>query len=613
MNDPGKRPSKAPIWDSLNEESEEQDDAIIGVYLRRSLWVFAGLAFIGAAIYAWQQRDRGEVEVIETNAPAAAAVAAVTIDAPSIPFTDMTADAGIQFVHNNGAYGEKLLPETMGGGVALFDYNNDGLVDIFFVNSTAWPTQIDAPATTHALYRNRGNWRFENVTAEVGLALSDYGMGVAVGDYNGDGYEDLYVTAVGSNRLLRNRGGKRFTEESLGVEGGLDEWSTSAAFFDMDNDGDLDLFSTNYVVWSRDIDFEVDYQLTGIGRAYGPPTNYRGTQSRLWRNDGDTFVDVSERIHVTNPATDNPVGKGLAVRPMDINRDGRLDLVVANDTVQNFVFVNQGEGRFDEQGAVMGMAFDNSGNATGAMGVDAAYYQNSDDVAIVIGNFANEMSSFYVSRGSDVFTDESIVSGIGPDSRRALSFGLQFFDADLDGRTDLLTANGHVEDDINTVQPSQRHAQPAQLFWNCGPTCRRTYTRIADDQLGAFSTPIVGRGAAAADLDNDGDQDVVLTQTGAPPLVLRNDQSTGDFWIRIALQQPGDNPRAIGASVTLTAGDSVQRQTIMPARSYLSQVPADVTFGLGTAREARVSVTWPDGKIMNYNNLEINRAHTLRR
>lgn len=609
------------------DQTDLQDDAIIGVYLRRSLWVFAGLGLIGAAIWGWQQRDQAPGIVVEGNAPGPAVVVAKDPAAPTLAFSNVATDVGIDFVHNNGAYGEKLLPETMGGGVALFDYDNDGRVDVLLINSNRWPWRDDAPST-HALYRNvstQGKMRFDNVTQAVGLNISDYGMGVAVGDYDGDGFDDVYITAVGPNRLMRNVNGERFEQVAPEVAGGAEEWSSSAAFFDMDNDGDLDLFSANYVVWSRDIDFEVDYRLTGIGRAYGPPTNYRGMQSRLWRNDEGTFVDVSERIHVTNTATGQPVGKALAVRPDDLNGDGALDLIVANDTVQNFVFINEGDGRFSEQGALMGMAFDNSGNATGAMGVDTAYYKNDDDVAVVIGNFANEMTSFYVSRGSEVYTDESIVSGVGPDSRRALSFGLQFFDADLDGRLDLVTANGHVEDDINTVQPSQRHAQPAQLFWNCGPDCRRTFARIDDNAVGDLSKPIVGRGAAVADLDSDGDLDVVLTQTGAAPLVLRNELVNGPGqaprWLRVALKQPGNNPRAIGARVTLKSGDTVQRQTVMPARSYLSQVPADITFGLGlvdergqgSADEIRVTVTWPDGMVSEFNNLELNQAHTLTR
>ncbi len=596
------------------EQSDVQDDDIIGVYFKRSIWVFLGLGLLGAALWWWQQRDTSEVVVVEGNAPAAAVVTAQDPGAPSIRFSDVAKESGIDFVHTNGAYGQKLLPETMGGGVALFDYNNDDLVDILLINSSNWPDQPDSGAVTHALYRNTGNWQFENVTASAGLDFADYGMGVAVGDYNGDGFEDIYITNVGPNTLLRNDNGERFVKVDLGTAGGKDEWSTSAAFFDMDADGDLDLFSANYVVWSKEIDFEVDYQLTGIGRAYGPPTNYQGTQSRLWRNDGDKFVDVSENIYVTNAATGLPVGKALAVRPDDLNGDGALDLIVANDTVQNFVFLNDGSGNFVEQGALMGMAFDNSGNATGAMGVDSAYYKNDSDVAVVIGNFANEMTSFYVSRGSDVFTDESIVSGVGPDSRRALSFGLQFFDADLDGRLDLVTANGHVEDDINTVQPSQRHAQPAQLFWNCGPDCRRTFSRVDDADVGDLSRPIVGRGAAAADLDGDGDLDVVLTQTGAAPLVLRNDGTDAQSnWIRLALRQPGKNPKAIGAKVALTSEATTQSQMIMPARSYLSQVPAAVTFGLGDSDQVSVTVTWPDGSSSLHDGLTVNQRHTLSR
>jgi hypothetical protein len=524
----------------------------------------------------------------------------------------VTQAAGIDFVHVNGAYGERLLPETMGGGVAFLDYDQDGRQDLLFVNSSPWPWR-GGPRTTSALYRNRGDGTFADVSEAVGLAdLSLYGMGVAAADLDGDGYPELFLTAVGGNRLLRNVDGGRFEDvtERAGVAGAEDAWGTGAAFLDYDRDGDLDLFVANYVQWSRDIDLSVDYRLTGIGRAYGPPANYRGAHSYLYRNRGDgRFEDVSAAagIQVVNPATGAPAGKAMAVVPVDVDADGWLDLMVANDTVRNFLFHNRGDGTFEEVGTPAGVAFDNAGMATGAMGVDVA--TDGDELAIAVGNFANEMTSFYVARGgAPQFSDEAIVSGIGPGSRRALSFGVLFLDVDL-GRLDLLQSNGHVEDEINVVQPSQHYEQPAQLFWNCGRACPRRFLHVPTAGTGALSTPVVGRGLAYADYDQDGDLDVVITQVGRRPLLLRNDQDLGHHWLRVQVQGAGHNRDALGAQVALTAGALTQRRTVMPTRSYLSQVELPVTFGLeASAQVERVEVTWPDGSRVTVTEPEVDRV-----
>ena len=537
------------------------------------------------------------------------------VAAPSIPFTDITAAAGIDFVHRTGAYGERLLPETMGGGVAFFDYDNDGHQDLLFVNSMDWPWQPEPerPATSR-LYRNLGDGTFADVTAATGMALTLYGMGVAAGDYDGDGYVDAFIAAVGGNRLYRNIDGERFEDvtELAGVGGDGKTWSTSAAFFDFDGDRDLDLFVCNYVAWSPEVDREVDFRLTGIGRAYGPPTDFPGTHSWLYRNDGGTFVEVSAEagIEVANPTTGAPVGKALAVRPLDLNGDGWLDLAVANDTTRNFLFVNQQGTGFRESGIELGAAFDAAGLATGAMGIDAT--QRRDGLTLAIGNFANEMSSFYVLRpGEGIFSDDAIVAGVGPASRRALTFGLVFVDADLDGRADLVAANGHVEPEINRVQASQNYPQPAQLFWNCGTDCPRRFVPLTD--IGALASPRIGRGLAYADIDGDGDLDLALTQTGGKAALLRNDQATGNAWIRITLEAPPPNAQAIGATVTLTAADARQVRTVMPARSYLSSVEGPLTFGLGAAPAAQsVTVRWPDGASETWRDLPANTAYTLR-
>ncbi len=580
-----------------------EDDRIIGVAFRLSMLVLLCLAIVGGLLAWWFSRGPGEAR-IEEAALAGPERAAPSLRAPPpVRFTDVTAAAGIDFVHENGAYGERMLPETMGSGVAVLDFDSDGHQDLLFVNATHWPWRPAQPAAPQALYRNLGDGRFENVTGKAGLDKAFYGVGVATGDYDADGHQDVFITALGSNRLFRNTGTGKFEEKTVpaGVGGDPNTWSSSAAFFDYDRDGDLDLFVANYVSWSREIDLEVDYRLTGVGRAYGPPTNYEGTHSYLYRNDGGgRFSDVSAAagIQVSNPATGRPAGKGLAVVPADLDGDGWTDLAVANDTVGNFLFRNTGEGGFEEIGPSAGLAFDNQGNATGAMGIDAATLGERGDLAVAIGNFANEMTSFYVARvGSGLFTDEAIVAGIGPDSRLALSFGLFFFDYDLDGRMDMLQTNGHVENEINKVQPSQHYAQPTQLFWNCGERCSRAFVKVPDESLGDLSRPVVGRAAAYLDYDGDGDLDVVITQVARRPLLLRNEQALGHHWLRLRLLGQAPNTGALGATVTLTAAGRVQQRVVNPTRSYLSQVELPVTFGIGEAEEIEsLSVTWPDGR-----------------
>ena len=584
--------------------------------IRRALWwslvvALATAAGVAAVLALRQTRPPAESDAAPSQPPRPALVGAI---APTLPFTDITASAGIDFAHHNGAYGERLLPETMGGGVAFFDYDNDGRQDLLLVNGTAWPgrPQVDAQSR---LYRNRGDGRFDDATAATGLGLRLYGMGVAVGDYDGDGFVDVFVTAVGENRLLRNVRGEEFVDatETAGVAGDPEAFSTCAAFLDYDGDDDLDLFVCNYVAWSPAIDRTVDFRLTGIGRAYGPPTDFPGTNSVLYRNDGGAFVDISAAagIEVANVATGEPAGKALAVRPLDFDNDGDLDLAVANDTVRNFLFRNDGDGRFAEIGLATGFAFDATGSATGAMGIDAARYDNDPKLAIAIGNFANEMSSFYVVRpGEPVFTDDAIVAGIGAPSRRALTFGVAFFDADLDGRLDLLAANGHVEPAIGSVQASQRYAQPAQLFWNCAASCAGGFALAT--ATGALATPRVGRGAAYADIDGDGDLDLAITQAGRGAVLLRNDQGLGSNYLRVALRKNTGNRFAIGAVATATVGDLEYTRTVMPTRSYLSQVELPLTFGLGDARQVdRLDVRWPGGETETWTDLIAGRTHRL--
>jgi len=579
-----------------------------------SIGVLAGIGVIAAAVY-WVTRPApgpAPVPEAEVAAPAAAQPPA-PVNPPPVHFTDVTAAAGIDFVHVNGAYGERLMPETLGSGAAFLDYDRDGDPDLLLVNSRHWDgrepdAHQGAIQPRQALYRNDGTGRFEDVTEAAGLALTTYGMGVAVGDYDGDGSDDLYLTGLHRNHLLRNEGGRfRDVTAEAGVGGAAAEtggedpvdWSSSAGFFDYDGDGDLDLFVVHYVKWSREIDLAIDFRLTGLGRAYGAPLNFVGTDNRLYRNDGDgRFTDVSAAagIRVQDPVSGHPVGKGLGLALVDYDGDGWLDIVVANDTVRNFLFHNRGDGSFEEVGVFEGIAYDRTGKATSSMGVDAARFRDDREIGIAVGNFANEMASLYVtSDGRPPLVDEAVLVGLGPASRIPLTFGLLFLDYDLDGRLDLLLANGHLEHEIHKVQQSQTYAQPPLLFWNCGEACGGGFVPVPD--AGDLGEPLVGRGLAYADIDADGDLDIVITQNGRRPALLRNDQQTGHHWLRVRLIGRPPNTGAIGARLALTAGGVTRYRDVVPTRGYLSQVELPVTFGLGRAATVdRLLVRWPDGE-----------------
>jgi hypothetical protein len=578
-----------------------EKEAIIRRAFYRSLGAIVIFAVIVAGAFVWRQLGEDE-PVQQIEATITGPVVDDTVDEPQPPpagFTDITKAAGIDFVHTNGAYGEKLIPEAMGSGVAFIDYDNDGDQDLLLVNSDWFPGQAQAETPTQALYRNDGSGRFSDVSAETGLAFTCYCMGVAVGDYDNDGWTDIYITALGRNRLLRNSEGSFLDVTDASNTGGVaDDWSTVAAFIDIDNDGDLDLFVGNYVVWSREIDLEIDFQLTGLGRAIGAPNHFFGTSNRLYRNDGaGTFTDISEASGIViDQQRGTTSGKALAVAPVDYDSDGLIDLFVSNDTTRNYLYHNLGSGRFEEIGVLEGIAYDRNGKSTGAMGIDAAYFRNDADLGIAIGNFANEMSSLFVTAdGQPPFLDEAILEGIGPTSRLALTFGLFFFDYDLDGRLDLFQANGHLDADINVIQPSQTYAQPAQLFWNCGDDCRTRYLHVTD--AGDIHKRMVGRGAAYADIDGDGDLDIAVLQNGRAAVLLRNDQQTGHHWLRVQLEGSSTNRSAIGAVIELTAGELVLRRQVMPTRSYLSQVELPVTFGLGRHETVdALNILWPDGQ-----------------
>ncbi len=515
-----------------------------------------------------------------------------SIEAPPLRFTDITAASGIDFVHENGAVGDKWMPETMGSGCALFDYDEDGDLDVLLVNGQRWD---GTGAARTRLYANEGDARFVDVTEKVGLDVDVYGMGATVADYDSDGDLDIYITALGPNVLLRNQDG-RFVDvaREAGVAGkrwsddqgrANDEWSTSAAWVDVDGDGWLDLLVTNYVRWSKETDIYTS--LDGKSKSYATPQQYPGSSPRLYRNRGDgSFAEITEEAGLLLPD-----GKSMGVAMTDFEGDGLVDIVITNDTQPNFLLHNEGGGLFAERGLMAGIGYDDTGRARAGMGVDIASVDNDGVQSIAIGNFSREALSLYRQAG-EVFVDAAGKAKLVQSTLRPLTFGLRFFDADLDGYQDLILANGHIEPEINSVQKEISYRQVSQLFWN-GRSGRMVDISGASGPF--FSEELVARGLSVGDVDGDGDLDVLLTTNGGGAHLLRNDGPVGGA-IAIDLRSEGGNRRAVGAVVQLTSGGRTQAQMVRTGSSYLSHSPLELTFGLGDAAVAeRVEIRWPDG------------------
>ncbi len=591
-------------------------------------WMAIGLVCLGAGWLGCTKRAAPELAVPESA---------------TVSFSDVTAKTGIRFKQTSGATGRKLLPETMGAGVIVFDYDNDGKPDLYFVNSRPWPSAIPDAKPTGSLYRNRGDGTFEETTVSAGLNIPLFGMGGCAGDFDNDGFPDLFITAVGGNRLFRNVHGTHFEDvtesaklnssswPSANTAAEFERWNrpvsfpSSATWLDFDGDGRLDLFVCEYVNWSPAQDLGIAAILPGGQRAYVPPTQFAGTHCKLYRNLGDgRFADVSGAcgIEVSEPSGPNgdvvPVGKSLGVVVCDPDDDGWPDLVVANDTARNFFFHNIPDGRggrmFEEIGLTSNVAF-SEGRPRGAMGIDSAELEPGK-TSVLIANFSNEPNTLLAVRKTKplLFQDNAMAWGLTAPSRGPMKFGALFLDYDLNGRLDLLTVNGHLEPDIALARPQQTQAEPAQLYRNDGTFELPNFHSVTD--AGDLLKPLVSRGSAYLDFDGDGSLDVVVSTNGGAAKLFRNDNKTGHHWLRLKLVGDGvrSNRDAIGATVEVTIGTEVRRFYSSNARGYLSQSESVITVGLGERTAVdRVAVRWPgrNAGTQTWTALTIDREHRL--
>ena len=521
-----------------------------------------------------------------------------------IQFTDVTAQAGIHFKYNNGAFGKKYLPETMGPGACFLDYDNDGWQDILLVNSTDWPEHKRGKSFP-ALYHNNHNGTFTDVTRAAGLAFEGYGLGCAIGDYDNDGNVDIYITAVGTNHLFRNLGNGKFVDVTAKAGVADPGFSTSAVWFDYDNDGKLDLFVAHYIEWS--IQKDQYCSLDGKNKSYCTPQAYKGESSTLFHNQGNgTFENVTQRAGLHDPTS-----KSLGIALLDYDNDGWLDLFVANDTEPNKLYRNNHNGTFTDVAVAAGVAYSEAGTTRAGMGADAADYDNSGWQSLVIGNFTNEGMALYHNDGSGLFTDVAGASGISRMSVQSLTFGTFFFDYDLDGLPDILAVNGHVADDISVVQPQVKYAQPPHLFRNQG---KNKFDEVTAQLGPALQQPMVGRGAAYADFDNDGDLDLLLTSNNGSPRLLRNDNGNQNNVLRVKTIGTRSNRDGIGAKVTIKSNKGARLfQMVKTGSSYLSQSEMPLTFGLGKQEGAvNIEIAWPSGRKDSIEEVKPNQMVTVK-
>jgi hypothetical protein len=529
-------------------------------------------------------------------AAACVLTSATAPDRPPVVFTDVTAQAGIHFTHNAGRTGKKYLPETLGAGVAFFDADGDGWPDILFVNGKDFMPR--GRHTTAALYRNNRNGTFTDVTAGSGLDIEIYGMGVAIGDYDNDGRDDVYITALDGDRLFHNEGNFKFRDvtKSSGIQNA--NFGASAAWLDYDRDGKLDLFVANYVQWTEKGDLKCS--LDGSTKSYCTPESYKGTRSRLYHNlGGGRFEDVTEHAGLGDPTS-----KSLGVAILDYNNDGWPDIFVANDTQPNKLYRNLGNGTFKEEGMTAGVAYGEDGVARGAMGADAGDYDRSGRQHLLVGNFSNQMLGLYHNEGNGLFVDEAPSSTVGRASLLSLTFGVFFFDYDLDGYPDIFAANGHIEDEIGRVQPKVGYRELPLLFRNLG---NHRFENVSGELGPGFAQPMVARGAAYADYDHDGDLDLLISTNNGPAHLLRNDGGNRNHWLCVRLAGTKSNRDGIGAVVRLESAGGKQWNMVRSGSSYCSQSDLALTFGLGKDSAANLEIAWPSGTRQRFQNVAANQ------
>jgi hypothetical protein len=529
---------------------------------------------------------------------ALAAIALMADQAPAVAvqFTDVTAPAGIHFTHNAGRSGRKYLPETVGAGCAFFDFDGDGWPDILLVNGKDFTP--GGRKTTAALYHNNHNGTFTDVTKGSGLDVEIYGLGVAIADYDNDGRDDVYITALEGDHLFHNEGNGKFRDvtQAAGIRNA--NFGTSAAWLDYDRDGKVDLFVANYVEWTAKGDKFCS--LDGSTKSYCTPETYKGTRSRLYHNLGNgRFEDVTEKAGLGDVTS-----KSLGVTVLDYNNDGWPDLFVANDTQPNKLYRNLGNGAFKEEAVAAGVAYGDDGVARGGMGADAGDYDRSGRPHVLVGNFSNQMLGLYHNEGNGLFVDEAPASTVGRGSLLSNTFGVFFFDYDLDGYPDILAVNGHIEDQIGRVQPKIGYQEPPLLFRNLG---NRRFDNVSFKVGPAFTKALVARGAAYADFDHDGDLDVLISTNNGPAVLLRNDGGNRNHWLSVRLAGTKSNRDGIGAVVRVESGGGKQWNMVRSGSSYCSQSDLALTFGLGADATANLDVVWPSGAKQQFRNVHANQ------
>lgn len=532
----------------------------------------------------------------------AAGVLFATAPPAAIRFTDVTTQAGIHFTHNAGKAGKKYLPETMGSGCAFFDADGDGWLDILLVNGKDWTPR--GRKSTAALYRNNHNGSFTDITAGSGLDIEIYSMGVAIADYDNDGRDDVYVTALEGDHLFHNEGNGKFRDVTRQSGISNASFGTSAAWFDYDRDGKADLFVANYVQWSQKGDLRCS--LDGSSKSYCTPESYKGNSSKLYRNlGGGRFEDVTQKAGLGDPTS-----KSLGITVLDYNNDGWPDLFVSNDTQPNKLYRNNRNGTFTEEAVSAGVAFGEDGVARGAMGTDAADFDRSGRQHLLVGNFSNQMLGLYHNEGNNLFVDEAPRSSVGRSSLLSLAFGVFFFDYDLDGYPDIFAANGHIDEEIGRVHPKVQFRESPLLFHNLG----KSRFEDASKQVGAeFQRPIVARGAAYGDFDRDGDLDVLISTNNGPAYLFRNDGGNRNNWLHLKLIGTQSNRNALGAVAVIESASGKQSQTVHSGSSYCSQSELALTFGLNKDDTVKsIEINWPSGHKDHMTNVKANQFLTIK-